>query len=92
VVVGYGQHEHFLASDLPALLPETRSEMALPLIVGERVLGVFDVQSEAVNRFTEEDLRVQTTLAGQVAVALQNANLMTGQPETAGLAGLPLWP
>jgi len=64
------------------LLPETRSEMALPLIVGERVLGVFDVQSEAVNRFTEEDLRVQTTLAGQVAVALQNANLYAEQTAT----------
>jgi len=64
------------------LLPETRSEMALPLIVGERVLGVFDVQADVVNRFTDEDLRVQTALAGQVAVALQNANLYAEQAAT----------
>ncbi len=57
------------------LLPETRSEMAIPLMVGDSVLGVLDVQSDRVNRFSPEDVRVQTTLAAQVAVALRNAGL-----------------
>jgi PAS domain S-box-containing protein len=57
------------------LLPNTRSEMAVPLLVGERVLGVLDVQSDEVGRFTGDDIRIQTTLAAQVAVALENARL-----------------
>jgi PAS domain S-box-containing protein len=55
------------------LLPETASEMAVPLIVGDQCLGVMDVQSERVNRFSPTDVAIQTTLASQVAVALQNA-------------------
>lgn len=55
------------------LLPETRAEMAVPMIVGDKVLGVFDVQADTVNYFTAEDISIQTTLASQVAVALQNA-------------------
>jgi PAS domain S-box-containing protein len=55
------------------LLPDTRAEMAVPLMVGERVLGVMDIQSDEVNRFTQEDVSIQTVLASQVAVALQNA-------------------
>ncbi len=43
------------------------------MIVGDRVVGVFDVQSEKVDNFTEDDIRIQTTLASQVAVAVQNA-------------------
>jgi len=56
-------------------LPETRSEMAVPLLVGDRVLGVLDVQSAELNYFTEDDVRIQSTLATQVAVALENALL-----------------
>ncbi len=55
------------------LLPDTRSEQAVPMIVGDRVIGVLDVQSEFLNRFTEIDVSIETTLAAQVAVALQNA-------------------
>ncbi len=55
------------------LLPDTRSEMAVPLMVGDKVLGVFDVQSDRIDAFTEEDANIQTTLASQVATALQNA-------------------
>ncbi len=55
------------------LLPDTRSEMAVPLIVGERLFGVLDVQADTVNHFTREDLGIQATLAAQVAVAQQNA-------------------
>jgi PAS domain S-box-containing protein len=54
------------------LLPNTRSEMALPMIAGEQVLGVLDVQSDQLNRFTDDDILVQTTLAAQIAVAIQN--------------------
>ena len=46
----------------------------MPLIVGENLIGVFDIQSDQVNHFTEEDINIQTTLASQIAVALQNAH------------------
>ncbi|NWG34891.1 MAG: GAF domain-containing protein [Chloroflexi bacterium] len=55
------------------LLPDTASELAVPLVIGDRVLGVLDVQSDRLNAFTEEDANIQTTLASQVATALQNA-------------------
>ena len=55
------------------LLPDTASEMAVPMIVGDQILGVLDVQSERLNAFTDEDASIQTTLASQVATALQNA-------------------
>lgn len=57
------------------LLPETRSEMAVPMIVGDQLLGVLDVQANTINHFTDEDVRVQTILAAQVAVSLQNTKL-----------------
>jgi len=56
------------------LLPDTRSEMAVPMIVAGKVIGVLDVQSETINRFTDVDVNIKTTLATQVAVALQNAH------------------
>jgi GAF domain-containing protein len=55
------------------LLPETRSEMALPLLVGDRVLGALDVQSTKPNAFSEEDIAVLQLVADQVAVAVDNA-------------------
>ena len=55
------------------LLPETRAEMAIPMIVNNQIIGVLDVQSETVGRFTEVDVNIKTTLASQVATALQNA-------------------
>jgi nitrate/nitrite-specific signal transduction histidine kinase len=59
------------------LLPNTRSELAVPMMAGEKVIGVFDVQSDVVGRFTESDIAVQTTLASQVASAVQNARSYT---------------
>ena len=56
-------------------LPATRSEMALPLIIGKDVIGVLDVQSEQPNAFSNEDIEVLSTLANQVAVAIENARL-----------------
>jgi signal transduction histidine kinase len=64
------------------LLPETRSEMAIPMIVADKVLGVFDVQSDRQDGFTKEDANIYTTLASQVAVALQNARLYNEQAAT----------
>ena len=64
------------------LLPETRAEVAIPMIVGDRLLGVLDVQSDRVGYFTEEDVRVKSVLASQVAVALQNAELYAEQAAT----------
>jgi signal transduction histidine kinase len=57
------------------LLPETRSEVAVPLIAGGQVLGVFDVQHSEAGHFTAADVDVFTTLAGQIATAFQNAAL-----------------
>ncbi|MFN2286212.1 MAG: ATP-binding protein, partial [Anaerolineae bacterium] len=57
------------------LLPDTRAELAVPLIVGEQVLGVLDVQSDQVDHFTQQDVTIQTTLAGQIATAVENARL-----------------
>jgi GAF domain-containing protein len=54
-------------------LPDTASEMAVPMIVGDQILGVLDVQSERPIAFSDEDASIQTTLASQIAVALQNA-------------------
>jgi GAF domain-containing protein len=56
-------------------LPETRSEMALPLRVSQRVIGCLDVQSKQTSAFADEDISVLTTLADQVAIAIENARL-----------------
>jgi len=54
-------------------LPETRSEMCLPLIVNEVIIGAMDIQSTEANAFTEEDFSVLSILADEVAIAIQNA-------------------
>ena len=65
------------------LLPDTRSECALPLISGNKVLGVLDVQDNESHRFSKGDLHVLNTLAGQIATALQNARLFNRVNKTA---------
>lgn len=57
-------------------LPNTHSEIALPLRVGGQTVGVLDVQSETSNAFTESDIEVLSTLADQVAIAIQNARTL----------------
>jgi signal transduction histidine kinase/DNA-binding response OmpR family regulator len=57
-------------------LPDTRSEMALPLIVKSEALGALTVQSDQLNAFTEEDVTSLQTMADQVAIAINNAQLM----------------
>lgn len=55
------------------LLPDTAAELAVPMIVGDQLIGVLDVQAEQINAFTDADANIQTTLASQIAVAVQNA-------------------
>lgn len=58
-------------------LPDTRSEMALPLRVGGRIIGALDVQSSQPNAFTEDDIITLTTLADQISIAIENARLFS---------------
>ncbi|OQX64105.1 MAG: hypothetical protein B5M51_04255 [Anaerolinea sp. 4484_236] len=66
--------EGWLPNDL---LPETRSEIAVPIAIGDEVLGVFDVQHNELNAFSEEDAILLQALANQIAIAAQNAQAYT---------------
>jgi GAF domain-containing protein/nitrogen-specific signal transduction histidine kinase len=71
------------------LLPETRSEMALPLKVGDQVIGVLDVQSDKKSAFDEDDVQILQTMADQLAVAIDNLRLLAEVQKRAGeLEGL----
>jgi len=84
-IVGYASahSRHRVASDVGADavyfsnpdLPATHAEMALPLIVGDHSIGVLDIQSTEASAFGEEQIEVLTTLANQVAIAIENARL-----------------
>jgi PAS domain S-box-containing protein len=56
----------------PFLL-DTRSEVAIPLRIGTRIVGVIDIQSTQINAFSQDDISVLQSLADQVAVAIDNA-------------------
>jgi GAF domain-containing protein len=58
-------------------LPNTRSEVALPLKSRGETIGVLDVQSTVPGAFSNDDLQVLTALANQVSIALENARLLT---------------
>ncbi len=64
------------------LLPYTRSEMTLPLMVGGRLLGVLNVQSTEEAAFDEDDIRALQSMADQLAIAIENARRLS---ETAAL-------
>ena len=57
-------------------LPETRSEMALPLCTSVKCLGAVTVQSEAGNAFSDDDIKTLQTMADHLAIAIDNANLL----------------
>ena len=57
-------------------LPETRSEMGLPLITKGEILGALTVQSEKVNAFGDTDVAALQSMADQLAIALRNAKLL----------------
>jgi phosphoserine phosphatase RsbU/P len=82
-VVGYAA-EHKLAVLVPdvttdaryiQLNPETRSELVVPLIYKDKVVGVLDLEHTRRGFFTEDHKRTVTTLAAQVAIAIENARL-----------------
>jgi signal transduction histidine kinase len=64
------------------LIPDTLSEMAMPMIVADELVGVFNVEADEVERFKEEDILTFSTLASQTGVALRNAQLYAEQMET----------
>ncbi len=59
------------APDYVVMNPDTLSELCVPLKVGDRVLGVINLESDQLNSFSEDDERVLSTLAGQLATALE---------------------
>lgn len=59
-------------------LPETQSEAALPLMIGDRLMGVLDVQSDKCQNFHEMDMVVLRTLADNIAIAIEGAHLFSG--------------
>lgn len=86
-VAGYGESrialdvgEDGVFFDNPDL-PETRSEMALPLEVRDRVIGVLDVQSKESAAFDDQDVSVLQAMADQVALAIDNARLLAEAEE-----------
>lgn len=56
-------------------LPDTRAELAIPLRIGEQVIGALDVQSKQRNAFSQDEILVLQTMADQLAVAIENARL-----------------
>jgi GAF domain-containing protein len=64
---------HFKNPDLP----NTRSEMALPLRSGGKVIGALDIQSENEAAFGNDDIRVLNTIADELALAIEKVNLLT---------------
>src|SRR3989454_1948826 len=58
-------------------VPNVRSELALPLIVKNRVIGVIDIEARQANYFTEEHKRLLTLIASRMAVGIENARLYT---------------
>ncbi len=78
------QNTYVMASDTSSdpvhrrneLLPDTRTELALPLCVRDEVIGALDLQSRIPNAFTVADIEILQTLADQIAIAIENARLI----------------
>lgn len=66
-----------------SLLPDTKSEIAVPIISGNELLGVLDVQHNIVDGLSQTDVDLIELIASQVAVALRNANLYQQAQERA---------
>jgi len=64
------------------LLPYTRSELTLPLIVGDRVIGALDVQSQREADFSPDDISTLQGMTNQVAIAIENARLFKEMDQT----------
>lgn len=70
------------------LLPETKAETAVPISIGERVLGVLDVQQNKVNGLTQDDVELLVSITNQIAIALQNAEFLETTQEQANQEAL----
>src|SRR6185295_14339272 len=57
------------------LVPDARSELAIPMLIKDRCIGVFDLESPELDAFTKEHAELLTLLASQAAVAIENARL-----------------
>ena len=83
IVSAYKAKQRYLANDVKVdpqylavpELPQTHSEIALPLQVGSEVMGVLDIQSDQLNAFDRDSEVVLQTLASQIAIAIRNARL-----------------
>ncbi|MFH2103885.1 MAG: GAF domain-containing protein [Chloroflexota bacterium] len=58
------------------MLPYTRSEMTLPLVIGDRVIGILDIQSEKTNAFDDNSIATMQTLSDQLAIAIERTRLL----------------
>jgi len=82
-ITGYAalHKEPVLVSDVSAdpryiaVVPDVRSELAIPLLLKDRCIGVFDLESPELDAFTKRDVEILTLLASQAAVAIENARL-----------------
>jgi sigma-B regulation protein RsbU (phosphoserine phosphatase) len=82
-LVGYAalHKEPVLVSDVSQdpryirLVPDVRSELAIPLMLKDRCIGVVDLESPELDAFSKRDVEILTLLAGQAAVAIENASL-----------------
>jgi sigma-B regulation protein RsbU (phosphoserine phosphatase) len=82
-LVGYAalHGEAVLVSDVSqdpryiSVVPDVRSELAIPLLLKDRCIGVIDLESPELDAFTKRDVEILTLLAGQAAVAIENARL-----------------
>ena len=66
------------------VLPETKAEFALPFVIGDRTIGVLDVQSDKADAFGEVDVMVLRALADSIALAINNAHLYSDVNRRAG--------
>jgi sigma-B regulation protein RsbU (phosphoserine phosphatase) len=82
-LVGYAalHREPVLVSDVSQdpryinIVPDVRSELVIPLLLKDRCIGVFDLESPELDAFTKRDVEIVTLLASQAAVAIENARL-----------------
>ena len=82
-LVGYAalHHEPVLVADVSQdpryikLVPDVRSELAIPMLLKDRCIGVVDLESPELDAFSKRDVEILTLLASQAAVAIENARL-----------------
>lgn len=73
IVQNVGEYQVYFKNPL---LPDTRSEMTIPLRAGDHIIGALDIQSTQESAFDEEDIGIMSVLADQLASAIENARLV----------------